>query len=111
MVPPELLRALLKESPADTRSIPERPLTCTAVRCCVNVPSPSSPFALFPQDQTVPSVFAASVCPHPPASAPALLIPLMAVGVIRLVVVPSPSWPNAFQPHAHAVRSPRIASE
>jgi hypothetical protein len=44
------------------------PLTCTAVTRSVVVPSPSSPSALLPQAQTVPSLRSARVCNPPPAT-------------------------------------------
>ena len=37
--------------------------------------------------------------------------PFTATGVVRSVVVPSPTWPLLFSPHAQTVPSERTASD
>src|SRR5207247_8038792 len=69
----------------------------------VNVPSPSWPNELDPQDNTEPSDLSAKLYPPPVAKAVTPLPaprPLTATGEACCVVVPSPSWPAALLPHA-----------
>ena len=77
------------------------------------VPSPSRPLPLLPQHFTVPSVSRAHE--WEPASPPAMLVgfvmPDTSTGVVRSVVVPSPSWPWLFLPQHFTVPSVSRANE
>jgi hypothetical protein len=72
----------------------DRPKTFTGVVLDVLVPSPNSPLPLFPQHFAPPASKVAQACKFPTLTdfTPELR-PLTAVGVLRLVVVPSPIWP------------------
>ena len=67
----------------------------------VVVPSPSSPLPLSPQQRTAPAVVSAQleamVLPAAIAATP-LDRPTTCTGVSRLIVVPSPSWPEKLLP-------------
>src|SRR5437588_329975 len=75
------------------------PTTSTGVERLVRVPSPSWPQPLSPQHLTPPALVTAQVCKPPTAMAETpLASPETSTGVERLVVVPSPTCPQAFQP-------------
>src|SRR5437879_5790835 len=93
---------------------PLRPLTATGallegypqVRAGpFGAPVPNCPFPLFPQAQTVPSLFSARLWPPPPAMATTPLRPLTATGVLLLIFVPLPSCPKPLNPQAQTVPS------
>jgi hypothetical protein len=77
----------------------DRPKTFTGVVLDVLVPSPSSTLPLLPQHFAPPASKVAQACKFPTLTdfTPELR-PLTAVGVLRLVVVPSPIWPSSFLP-------------
>ena len=74
---------------------PHPPLTWTGVVRCVVVPSPSWPLPFHPQANRQVVSFRPKVCSQPAATAVTPLLPIAPfatrVGVVRSVVVPSPS--------------------
>src|SRR6266446_3846546 len=106
---PSLFSARLFSNPTARAVTPLRlptppgPSTCTGVLLSVNVPLPNCPRALFPQAQTVPSLFSARLCSAPPAIAVTPLSPLTCAGVLLLVNVPLPNCPEPFNPQAQTV--------
>ena len=62
-----------------------------------------------PQQWTLPSPSSAQVWNQPAVTAVAVLMPWTAPGVIRSVVVPSPSWPKELLPQQRTVPSARSA--
>jgi hypothetical protein len=86
------------------------PLMVTGLGEFVVVPFPSCPHWLSPQHRTVPSPRSAQLwCHHPAVTATAPVIPLTGTGVVRRVVVPSPSCPDVFSPQHWTELSPRSA--
>src|SRR5207247_1320942 len=85
------------------------PVTPTGVVRLVVVPSPSSPFPLKPQASTLPSDLSARLYSLPPAAMATTPLPapspVTPTGVVRLVVVPSPSSPALFFPQASTLPS------
>src|SRR6185437_2854376 len=71
----------------------------------VVLPLPSSPFALSPQAQTVPSLFTARLWSHAAAIAITLERPFTCTGVELGVFVPTPNSPEPFPPQAQTVPS------
>ena len=74
----------------------------TGVRRGVNVPSPSWPSSLLPQQARRLSEVMAHVCDPPADSALRASPPLTGVGATRVVVEPSPSWPRPLSPQQYA---------
>jgi hypothetical protein len=77
------------------------PETVTGLLRCVVVPSPSWALPFSPQHLIAPSARIAQVCDAPAAIETAGLaedIPETVTGLLRCVVVPSPSWPMLFAP-------------
>jgi hypothetical protein len=73
---------------------PLRPLAWTGVRRGeVVVPPPSWPRSFLPIPQTVPSLWRTSVNSPPASIVGVPTLTDICLGVLRLVVVPSPSWP------------------
>ena len=64
----------------------------------------------MPQAQSVPSARTATVWLPPPAALAQFVAVPTCPGVLRLVVVPSPSWPKLFWPQAQSVPSVRTAT-
>src|SRR5450756_2441066 len=82
--------------------VPEGRLTATGVLLLVGVPLPSWPGALEPQARTWPVEVSARLWLEPPAM-PVTVVPegrLTATGMLLLVVVPLPNWPEALSPQA-----------
>ncbi len=65
---------------------------------------PSCPAPCEPHAQTCPSVVSASEC-HCPAATESMGAPPSVTGVVRVIVVPSPSSPDWFPPIAETVPS------
>src|SRR3989442_8508323 len=90
---------------------PSVPSTCTGVLLSVNVPLPNCPAKLYPQAQTVPSLFSARLRKLPLAMAvtplryPAPTAPSTWTGVLLLVNVPLPNCPKKLSPQAQTVPS------
>ena len=86
------------------------PDTGVGVDRFVVVPSPSWPAKLLPQHRTAPPDVRAHAwaCPVATASTP-LDSPLTGTGVSRVVVVPSPSWPELFWPQ-HMTPPPDVTA-
>ena len=75
------------------------PVIVTGVEELVVVPFPNWPQSFAPQHRTVPPPRSAQLwCHHPAVTPTAPVIPLTRTGVVRFVVVPSPSCPNWFCP-------------
>lgn len=82
------MRATLWSSPVDTWVTPVSAATRTGIECSVVLPSPSCPYTLPPQAQTVPSELAATECCPPAARLPATTAPLtLYVAVVTPLVV------------------------
>ncbi len=64
------------------------------------VPSPSCANRCEPQHRALPSASTAQLCSVPAATATALASGLTVTGFSRPVPVPSPSWPELFEPPA-----------
>ena len=62
----------------------------------VTVPSPTWPRAFWPQPQTLPSDFRATLWKFPAATDITPLNPATGAGAVRLLLVPSPTWPKAL---------------
>src|SRR5690349_16813047 len=77
------------------------------------VPSPSWPVSFRPQDQTLPSLLAASEKTMPPPATVATSVrPTTCAGVLCAVSdEPTPREPNAFKPQAQTVPSDLTARE
>src|SRR5580765_7055908 len=75
-------------------------------------PFPSCALTLSPQACTAPVASSASVCAFPPTTCTAVVVAgsSVAVNVGVLVVVPSPSCPRLFAPHAQTAPSSEIAN-
>src|SRR5260370_760141 len=90
-----------------------RPLTETGTLLLVVVPLPNCPTQLYPQAQTVPSLFSARPCRPPPAMAVTPVRPITRPGVgipngidaVEPPVVPLPSCPWVFCPQAQTLPS------
>src|SRR4051812_19425892 len=64
---------------------------------------PYWPWLLSPHIQVSPSAVWAAEVPDPPATTLTRAgRPVTGVGVVRSVMVPSPSWPLVLAPHAHS---------
>src|SRR5438552_10668582 len=90
-----------------------RPTTSTGVERLVAVPSPSCPQPLSPQHLTPPALVSAQLCKPEELMAMAVMplsSPTTSTGVARLIVVPSPSWPQAFQPQ-HLTPPPLVSAQ
>src|SRR4051812_7605022 len=90
--------------------MPLRPGTCTGVLlnfvpCESGTPAPNSPKMLSPQAHTVPSCFNANTELYPAEICFTPVSPGTACGVSDDIVVPLPSWPLSFLPHARTVPS------
>src|SRR2546422_994304 len=76
-----------------------RPMTSTGKKRLLVVPSPSWPTKPPPQHLTPPTLVSAQLWKSPAAIAVTpLLRPKTATGSNRLMVVPSPSWPELLLP-------------
>jgi hypothetical protein len=97
---PVLKRAQVWALPTAMPATPElRPNTATGVLRLTEVVSPSWPWALLPQHCTAPVLKRAQVWALPTAMpATPELKPETATGVLRFVVLPSPSWPSKLRP-------------
>ena len=91
--------------------IASKPVHIYRVLRAIAVPSPSCPPQLPPQHLTPPLLVSAQVC-HPPAdmAVTSPVRPLTSIGVLRLVIVPSPSWPFPFHPQ-HLTLSPLVSAQ
>jgi hypothetical protein len=107
-----------KVAPAEIVLTFARPATATGASLSVVVPSPSCPELLAPQEETVPSLRKARLYSQPAETAFTSVRPLTGTGVRAQapslhvsgpVVVPSPSWPARFWPHAITVPFLRTA--
>src|SRR4051812_5784347 len=98
---PSDLSASEKLFPRATRGTLANPVTCTAVRM------------ESPQRHTLPSDLTASApwARAPEPTAITLAKPATCTGALRVTVVPSPSAPAVFKPHAQTVPSLLRASE
>jgi hypothetical protein len=70
---------------------PVKPVTGIAVERVVFVPSPSCPEPFAPQHEAPPPLLIAQACEVPAVIAVTLATPMTPTGVMRFVVVPSPS--------------------
>src|SRR5450759_2682257 len=95
--PLEVSARLWKPPPAMAVTVvPEGRLTATGVLLLVVVPLPSWPWTLEPQARTWPLEVSARLWLEPPAM-PVTVVPegrLTATGMLLLVVVPLPNWPE-----------------
>jgi hypothetical protein len=89
--------------PAEMAVTPVRPVTATGVDELVVVPLPSSPWALYPQQSTVPFESSAQAEYSPAEMAVTLVGPRTATGVDELIVVPLPSSPYSLSPQQSTV--------
>src|SRR4051794_27895126 len=75
------------------------PATATGVRRSINVPSPSCPCALPPQQYAAPLGVSPPLWPALPSESDVNVCPpATAVGTSLFVVVPSPIWPRSLRP-------------
>src|SRR3990172_345410 len=100
LTPPVMVSAQLWVNPAAVAATSLlRPDTSTGVVRFVVVPSPSWPLALEPQHLRPAAAVRAQVCEPPVATATTPLArPATSTGVVRFVIVPSPSWPLVLYP-------------
>src|SRR5947209_7930476 len=102
LAPPALVSAQVLLAPAAMAETPlASPETSTGVERLVSVPSPSWPQPLSPQHLPPPALVSAQLCKPEELMAMAVMplsSPTTSTGVERLIVVPSPSWPQAFHP-------------
>src|SRR3954471_22347452 len=82
-----------------------RPTTATGTVEPAEVPSPSSPDPLLPQQETVPATSSAHVCATAPATATTPVNPLTATGVDASTLVPFPNCPALLCPQHFTVAS------
>src|SRR5207247_3315543 len=92
-------------SPPAIAATPLSPLTCTGVLLVVFVPLPNCPLTLYPQAQTVPSLFSGRPWHPPPAMSVTPLSPCIPPAVLSSLYVPLPSSPPPWYPHAHTLPS------
>src|SRR5437899_1281933 len=127
IAPPLESRASDVAAPAATALTPERPATGTGVLLQgllpqvsgpVLLPSPSSPSKFRPQAMSVPfesrarlwhAPQATATTPESPATGTGVLLHELLPQVSGPVLLPLPSWPNSFSPHALTVPSARRA--
>ena len=98
--PPVAVCAQVWKNPASRATgVPVSPTTSTGTVRSMVLPSPSSPNRLKPQHLTSPAVVSAQVWRPPTAMAATPLVsPVTSTGLLRCVVVPSPTSPVLFQP-------------
>src|SRR5262245_38676348 len=97
---PNLSSAKLNQWPAAIAATRPRPTSRTGNGRSSVVASPSWPYELTPQAQTVPSCASAKLWAAPAAIARIPMRPLTGAGEAPSAVVPSPSWPPPRLPTA-----------
>src|SRR5262245_14273396 len=113
---PSDLSASVWKTPDEMATIPvsgpDAVTTCTGeVRYASGMPAPRMDPWLAPQLQTVPSCFSATVKLSPAVIAmTSTRPPVTFTGELRVVVVPSPNWPEVFVPQVATVPSARKAT-
>src|ERR1044071_9700672 len=97
--------------PVAIATAPVSPDTATGAWKSLIEPLPSWPALLWPQHHTEAALPSAQLCSSPPAIAENFgsPVPITWTGVVRSVVLPSPTWPKLLRPQHHAVPSLRIA--
>ncbi len=112
LTPPPVVRAQVWSRPAEIACTPlPRSTTSTGVGRLVVLPSPNWPDPLRPQHLTPPPTVSEQVCPPPAAMAcMPLARPTTSTGVLRLVVVPSPNWPDPLPPQ-HLTPPPMVSAQ
>src|SRR5439155_19709043 len=107
---PEWMARLWKAPAAmAVRAVPEASGVGMGRKASV-VPTPSWPWLLRPHARPVLSDFLIARLWAPPQAMAATAVPPSAgAGTRRLVVSPTPSWPELLRPHASTVSSERMA--